>query len=81
MYNIILTATNQNLIKSKFPYINMFYHQLPAVVRTMCNLTAVVFEYLYIASLMDVYQTIWYTQLILRWTALNKYKHVFSGCK
>ena len=41
-----LAATKQNLFKRKFPYINMFDHQVSAVVRAMRDLPSGVFEQL-----------------------------------
>ena len=76
-----LTATKQNIIKMKFPYIDTFNHQGSAVVRAMRNLTVGVFEHLETTPPTDVDQRIGHMQRILRKTALKKYKQVFSGCK
>ena len=62
MHNLSLTATNQNLIKRKFPYIDMFNHQGPDVVRVMRDLTVGVFEIIGVTSPMDVDKIIKYTQ-------------------
>ena len=61
MHDKSLTATKQNLIKRKFPYIGMFDHQRPDVVLTMRNITVGVFEQLEMTSSMDVDQIIGYT--------------------
>ena len=41
-----LSASNQNLIKSKFQHINMFNHEGSDVIRIMRNLTVGYFEHL-----------------------------------
>ena len=50
----------QNLVKSKFPYIDMFNHEVPAVVSAMHGLTSGVFDHLEITSPMDVDQIVAY---------------------
>ena len=54
VYNSNLAAYNQNLVKSKFPYIDTFDHEVPVVISTMRDLTARVFEHLEITSPIDV---------------------------
>ena len=39
-----LAASNQNLVKRKFSYINTLYHEVPAVGSAMRDLTSGVFE-------------------------------------
>ena len=51
------------------------------MIRVMRNLTVGLFEHLEIITPMDVYKRIKYTHIILRGTALKKYKHVLVGCK
>ena len=53
-----LAVYNQNLVKREFPYINMFNHEVPAVVNAMRDLTSGVFVHLYIASPMYVDQRV-----------------------
>ena len=69
-------ATKQNLVKRKFPYIDTFSHQVPAVVHTMRDLTSGVFEHLWITSPLDVDQRVNYMQRHIRVEALKKYKSV-----
>ena len=38
-----LVTFNQNIIKRKFPYINMFYHKVPTIIHVMRNLTVRLF--------------------------------------
>ena len=76
IYDSSLAASKQNLITSKFPYIDMFDHEGPAVISKIRDLTAGVFEHLYITSPMDVGKGTAYTQLILRGAALKKYVEV-----
>ena len=51
------------------------------MVSAMDNLTSGVFGHLDITSTMDVYQRLAYTQIILRGSALKKYKAVLLECK
>ena len=74
-------VSNQNLVKSKFPYINAFDREGPAVFNTMRDLTSGVFEHLDITSPIDVYQRVAYRQIILRGAALKNYKAVWVECK
>ena len=60
----------------KFPYINKFDHEVPAVVNTVRDLTSGVFEQLEITSPIDVDQRIAYRYHILRGDAIKKYKAV-----
>ena len=46
MHNKILTGTKQNLLKRKPPFIDMFDHTGPDVVRAIHNLTVGLFEHL-----------------------------------
>ena len=71
-----LAASNQNLVKRKFPYIDAFDHEGPAVVSAMRDLTVEVFEHLETISPMDVNQRVAYTQIILKGDALKKYREV-----
>ena len=59
-------ASKQNLVNKKFPYIDTFDHEGPAVISAMHDLTFGVFEHLEITSLMYVEKRISYMQLILR---------------
>ena len=70
-HNKSLAASNQNLVKRKFPYIEMFDHEVPAVVSAIRYLTSEVFEHLDITSPMEVYQRIAYTQRILKLSWIN----------
>ena len=47
-------ASNQNLVKKKFPYIDTFDQKEPVVISSMLNITVRVFEQLEIISPMDV---------------------------
>ena len=71
VHNSSLAVYKQNLVKSKFPYIDIFYHEGPAVVNAMPDLTSGVFDNLYITSPMYVYQRVACTQRILRGSALK----------
>ena len=46
IHSSILTASKQNLVKSKFPWIDMFNHKGPALINVMCDITVRVFEHL-----------------------------------
>ena len=59
-------ATNKNLIKREFPYINTFDHDGPAVIIAMRDLMVVVFEQIEITSKMNVDKRIKYTERILK---------------
>ena len=61
-----LALSKQNLVNSKFPYIDMFDHEGPAVVSTMLELKSGVFEHLGITSPMELDQSIAYMQCITR---------------
>ena len=76
-----LAVYKQNLVKSNFPYIDTFDHEVTAVVSAMRNLTAAVFDRLDITSHMDKDQRVAYTQRILRGAALKKYRAVLEECK
>ena len=78
MHDKSLASTKQNLVKSKFPFINMFNHQLLTVVHAVCNLTVGVFEHLEITSSMDFGQSIGYTHIIIRVSCLDKCKQVLD---
>ena len=71
----------QNLVNRKLPYIDTFYHEVPAVVSTMCGLTVGVFDHLNITSPMNVDKRVAYMQIILRASALKKYKAFLAECK
>ena len=51
------------------------------MVRTICDLTSGVFEYLEITSTTDVDQIVTYTECIMRGEALKKYKAVLLEYK
>ena len=74
-------STKQNLVKRKFPYIDMLNNQGPALVFTMHDLTVGVFENLESKSPMDVDKIIDYTHHMLRGTEFKEYKQVLAGCK
>ena len=65
VYDSTLTVYRQNLIKRKFPYIDTFNHEIPAVVNNMLDLTRGVFEHLEINSSIYMDQRITYMQVIL----------------
>ena len=67
-------VSKKKLMKRKFPYINMFDHEGPTIVRSMRNLTVGVFENLDITSPMDMYRRVAYTQSILIKAALKHYR-------
>ena len=71
---MILVESKQNLVKRKFPYIDMFEHEGPKFISAMRNLTVGVFEHLNITSTIDVYKMLFYTQRILRGAALKNTK-------
>ena len=52
--NSSLAECKQNLVNSKFPYIDTFDHELPTVVSAICDLTVGVFDHIEITSPMDV---------------------------
>ena len=54
IYDSSLAAYKQNLVKTKFPYIDTFDHEGPTVVGALYDLTVGVFEHLEIACPMDV---------------------------
>ena len=58
-----------------------FYHQGPAVVRSMRNLTIGVFEHLEITYVRDVDKSINYTQSLLRGAYIKMYKAFLKECK
>ena len=62
----ILMASNQNLVKRRFPFINMFNHKGPYVISAMRYLTVGVFEHIDITSILDIDIKIKYTEGILR---------------
>ena len=70
----ILPETKKNFVKSNFPYINVFDHMVPAVVRAMRALTIWVFEHLGITFALDVDKQVKYNQRLLRWSSLKIYK-------
>ena len=76
-----LAVSKQNLITRKFPYIDTFDHEGPALVNAMRDLTSGMFEHLDITSPMDVYQRVAYTQQIIRGAALKNYKAVLVEYK
>ena len=76
-----LTVSKQNLVKSKFPYIDTFDQKETAVVSTIRDLTSSVFDHSDITSPMDVDQILAYMQRILIGDAINKYKVVMLDCK
>ena len=46
IHNSSLTASKQNLIKSQLSYIDTFYHEGPAMIHAMRNITVRLFEHL-----------------------------------
>ena len=64
-----------------FPYINMFNHEVPAMISAMQNLRVGVFEHIEITSAMDIYLRIKYMERILRARVLNKCIQVLLECK
>ena len=81
VYDSILAASNQNLVKRQFPYINTFDQEGPVVIGAMRDLTSRVFEHLDITSPMDAKKRLAYTQRILRGDALKKYRDVLVTCR
>ena len=81
MHDKSLASTKQNLVKSKFPFINMFDHQLINVVHAMCDLKVGGFEQLQINSPMYFGQRVGYTKRIIRVSSLKKYKQVLVELK
>ena len=65
-----LVAYKQNLVNMKFPLIDIFNHEGPAVVSAMHNLTRVVFDHLEITSNMDEDKMIAFIQRLLRGSEL-----------
>ena len=74
-------ASKQNLIKRNVPFIDRFDHQGPAVIHKKHDLTVGVLKNLDITSDMEIDKRINYTHIILRGTALKKYKQVLAGYK
>ena len=74
-------ASKEKLIKSQFPYIDMFDHEGPVVINAMRDLTVGVFENLEIILPTDVEKILAYTQRILRGDALKKYWEVLVTYK
>ena len=74
-------ASKKNFVKRKFPYIDTFDHEGPAVISATHNLTVGVFEHLDVTSPMDVEKRISYMQQILRGAALKKYLSVLVTCR
>ena len=58
-----------------------FDHKGPTVVNVMRNLTVGVFEHLSITSSLDVYVRMKYIEIILKVSALRKFKHVMVFLK
>ena len=73
-----LTVSKQNLVKRKSPYIDMFDHEGPAVVKTMHELNILVLDHLDINFTMDMDQRVAYMQRIIRGYEL---KAVLVECK
>ena len=76
-----LKSFNQNLIKRKLSYIDMFDHEGPAVICAIRDLTVGVFKHIEIISYLDIDKRIKYTKHILSGTELKKYKQVISVYK
>ena len=74
IYYSSLQASNQNLVKMQFPYIDTFNHEVPVVINTMRDLTSRLFEHLDIISPTDTYKRLACTQRILRVLVLKKYR-------
>ena len=58
-------AYNKNIVKRKFPLINIFYCEVIDMINAVRDLTVGVFEHLYITSSLDLYIRIKYTELIM----------------
>ena len=61
VYYSSLVASKQNLFKRQFPYIDMFDHEGPVVIKAMHDLTVGMFEHLEIISPTDVGKRLAYT--------------------
>ena len=81
IHNSSLAKSKQNLVNRKSPYIDMFNHEGPVVVNTMCDLTSGVFEHLDITSPMYVDQRVASKHRIFRRDELKKYKALLVECK
>ena len=60
-----LAASKKNLVKIKFPWIDIFDHEVHVMINVIHDLTVVVFENLYITSNFDFDLRIKYTERIL----------------
>ena len=82
VYDSSLAASKQILVMRKFPYIDTFDHEGPAVISSMLNLTVVVFEHLKITPPpRDAKKRLSSMQRILRGAALKKYQEVLVICR
>ena len=81
IYDSSLATSNKNLAKRKFPYINMFDHWGPTLVRRMRDLTVGQFEHLETTSPMNTDQKVAYTRSTLKGAALKKYREVLVACR
>ena len=81
IYNSSLTASKQNLVKRKFPYIDTFDNEGPTLFSAVHNLTIGLFEHLEITSPIKVYKRVAYMQRILRGSAFKKYEEVLVACR
>ena len=75
-----LVASKKQIVKIKFPNMDTFYHEVPAVISEMHNITFGVSKHLETISLMGVDKRIKYTERILRGPVLNKYRQVLAEC-
>ena len=66
-------AYKQNFVKRKFPWIDIFDHEVPAVINTMGDLTVGLFGHLDISSRLDLGLKIKDTVQILRGPALKTF--------
>ena len=70
VYKSSLVSSKKNLVKRHFPYIDTSDHEGPVVINAIRDLTVGLFEHLYIISPTDVDKRLYYTQFILRGSAL-----------
>ena len=74
-------VSKQNLVKSKFTYIDTFYHEGPTLIVTMHDLNVGLFEHFENTSLMEVDRRVDYTQHILRRADHKKYRDILFVCR
>ena len=76
-----LAAYNKSLIKSNFPWINIFNHEVPVIINAMRDITVGLFEHLEIPPKLDLYLSNKYTNRILRLPALENIWHILLDYK